>query len=68
MAIDTKAKRLTAMEHEEIATEMGSIVPDGTIDQSDRQSVLLTYSGILVSTVTDVIRDIIGTGIIPFKR
>lgn len=55
MAIDTAAKRASAM-----AIGMGSMgidlpIPDGTIDQADRQTLLGLYGGILASNAAIVI-------------
>ena len=48
MAIDTSAKRSSALDHEE-PWQFGIPFPDGTISQADRQHLAHTYSGILVS-------------------
>lgn len=41
MAIDTAGKR---------ASVLGIIIPDGTLDQGDRQTILDIYRGILAGT------------------
>jgi len=50
MAIDTAAKRSSALDHEE-PWQFGIPFPDGTISQADRQHLAHTYSGILISAV-----------------
>ena len=46
MAIDTAAKRSSSLDHEEPWT-WGAPLPDGVIDQGDRQHSIWSYSGIL---------------------
>ena len=50
MAIDTTAKRSSALDHEEI-WQFGIPFPDGTISQADRQHLAHSYSGILIETL-----------------
>ena len=45
MALDTAAKRASALGYE-VAPSL-FIIPDGTIDQGDRQTIADLYSGIL---------------------
>ena len=47
MAIDTAAKRASALGFGLIASLF--IIPDGTIDQGDRQTISNMYSGILAT-------------------
>lgn len=49
MAIDTAAKRSSALDYEEV-WQFGIPFPDGTISQADRQHLLWGYSGILAVT------------------
>ena len=53
MAIDTAAKRSSALDHEE-PWQFGIPFPDGTISQADRQHLAFCYSGI---TVVEVITE-----------
>jgi len=53
MAIDTAAKRSSALDHEE-PWQFGIPFPDGAVSQADRQHLAHTYSGILVSAVVVV--------------
>jgi len=46
MAIDSPAKRSSALDHEEV-WQWGAPLPDGTIGQGDRQHSIWSYSGIL---------------------
>jgi len=48
MAIDTAAKRSSALDHEEIY-QFAAPLPDGTIGQGDRQHSIWSYSGILAA-------------------
>ena len=48
MAIDTAAKRSSCLDFEEVWTA-GIPFPDGAVAQADRQHLLWSYSGILVS-------------------
>lgn len=48
MAIDTASKRLSCLDYEEPWAEAMPI-PDGTIDQGDRQHAIWSYSGILAT-------------------
>lgn len=52
MAIDTATKRASALN-----TFLGALppLPDSTIDQGDRQTLLRCYSGILADTTATVI-------------
>ena len=50
MAIDTAAKRSSCLDFEEVWTA-GIPLPDGAVGQADRQHLLWSYSGILVSAV-----------------
>ena len=50
MAIDTAAKRSSCLDFEEVWTA-GTPFPDGVVDQADRQHLIWSYSGILVSPV-----------------
>ena len=50
MAIDTAAKR---------ASVMHMIIPDGSIDQADRQTITWMYGGILASALSAVTTGII---------
>ena len=45
-AIDTAAKRSSALDHEEV-WQFGLPIPDGSADQGDRQHLAWSYSGIL---------------------
>ena len=45
MALDTAAKRASALGYEFAPSLF--IIPDGTIDQGDRQTIVDLYSGIL---------------------
>lgn len=47
MALDSAAKRFSMMS---ILDGIPLIPPDGTIDQGDRQTFLLKYSGLLFQT------------------
>lgn len=47
MAVDTAAKRASAL-------AMTLPIPDGTIDQGDRQHVLWTYGGVLAALLVTV--------------
>jgi hypothetical protein len=68
MAVDTKQKRQSSFNFIR-AFSLRLQFPDGTIDQGDRQTALISYSGILAGAITDAIRDLIGGfGIIPFRR
>lgn len=51
MAIDTLAKRNSTLI---IQGGAGLVVPDGTIDQGDRQSILNQFSGILAGAAVEV--------------
>ena len=55
MAIDTLAKRNSTLI---IQGSAGLVVPDGTIDQGDRQSILKQFSGILADAAVEVIQAI----------
>lgn len=48
MAIDTAAKRNSAMDHEEV-WQFAAPLPDGAIGQGDRQHSIWSYSGILAT-------------------
>ena len=50
MAIDTAGKRSSCLDYEEVWTA-GIPLPDGSVSQADRQHLLWSYSGILVSPV-----------------
>ena len=55
MAIDTAAKRSSALDHEEV-WQWAAPLPDGAIGQGDRQHAIWTYSGILTgAAVTTLI-------------
>lgn len=45
MAIDTAAKRVSALDFEQV-WETGGPIPDGTVSAADRQHALFSYSGI----------------------
>lgn len=53
MAIDTLAKRNSTLI---IQNSGGLVVPDGTIDQGDRQSILKQFSGILAGAAVAIIK------------
>lgn len=53
MAIDTAAKRSSALDHEEV-WQWGTPLPDGTIGQGDRQHSIWSYSGILATAAAAV--------------
>lgn len=55
MAIDTLAKRNSTLI---IQGSAGLVVPDGTIDQGDRQSILKQFSGILADAAVEAIQAI----------
>lgn len=69
MAVDTAAKRQSAFYFLR-AFSPRTQFPDGVIDQGDRQTALISYSGVLAAAPSGlVLKDIIGgTGIIPFAR
>ena len=46
MAIDSAAKRASAAA---VSLEMPMVIPDGTIDQADRQTIAYMYGGIAAS-------------------
>jgi len=54
MAADTAQKRLSAM-NIKCPWRRSGVIPDGTIDQGDRQGVFFMYSGILAGALTIVI-------------
>lgn len=51
MAMDTAAKRSSSLDHEEPWT-WGAPLPDGVINQGDRQHSIWSYSGILAGAAT----------------
>ena len=53
MAIDTAAKRSSALDHEE-PWQWGAPLPDGTIGQGDRQHSIFSYSGILAGAAAGI--------------
>jgi len=55
MAIDTAAKRSSALDHEE-PWQFGTPFPDGTISQADRQHLAHIYGGILIAAAAVVTR------------
>ena len=68
MAVDTAAKRQSSLNFLR-AFSLRLQFPDGTIDQGDRQTSLISYSGIAAAAISNIIRDLIGGfGIIPFPR
>lgn len=48
MAIDTAAKRSSALDFEEVWTA-GIPFPDSIVDQGDRQHLLWSYAGIIIA-------------------
>jgi len=54
MAIDTLAKRNSVLSVNSYILP----IPDGTISQADRQTVLRVYGGILASAAADIIKNI----------
>jgi len=54
MAIDTQAKRMSVIGISLYAT-CPSVLPDGSFDQADRQTIGYGYSGNLVGGIPDVI-------------
>lgn len=61
MAIDSASKRQSALTFG--LPFMRGLIPDGVIDQGDRQNIVFSYSGILaaVAVVTDAIDTILFT-------
>jgi len=57
MAIDTARKRASVAGVGKIWRGR-AIIPDGTIDQGDRQQIAWSYSGILAGAVTAILRTV----------
>lgn len=51
MAIDTASKRASALGFAFVALTL--VVPDGALDQGDRQTIAHSYSGILATVAVD---------------
>ena len=51
--IDTAAKRQSALTFRQICRR--GLIPDGTIDQADRQTIAYSYGGILAGAYVPVI-------------
>lgn len=60
MAVDTRAKRFSMIDMENV-WESGIPAPDGTIGQGDRQHFLWSYSGILWAVSAVIVLPITGT-------
>jgi hypothetical protein len=61
MAADTSQKRISAM-NIKCPWRRSGVIPDGTIDQGDRQGAFRMYSGILAGAAVLIVQA--GTGII----
>jgi hypothetical protein len=67
MAVDTRAKRESAM-HFLVPHIHGAYADTSGVSDEERWAATWMYMGITVSPVTDVVREVISIGVIPFPR